>query len=293
MNAWLSPCSRPSAHGAGLSAVMSGVHGVAWQFWRSGHRCELLGLRPRCFGAAGRGQWWWHGTSWRGVACVGLWLTSDGLSWFLLGLRLGARLNLPPTAGGRRPGRRLPPSTLRVCARGRGLWRPPRWPPAPQHRHPPTPRGTGGGHAAATPPEYGAGNPLGRTPSRPPHRCAAHGRAGVAAAARCRRRARAVAQQLGGGAGVRWAPVPSATLTEGTRRLPLAPRPWARVATDPLKKFVTRWSVSSSCENGLVVSPVQGVFSNALSVVLIQPTFALLAVHEHEHPTISSAACRN
>ena len=29
MNAWLSPCSRPSSHGAGLSAVMSGVHGVA------------------------------------------------------------------------------------------------------------------------------------------------------------------------------------------------------------------------------------------------------------------------
>ena len=124
-----------------------------------------------------------------------LWLTSDGLSWFLLGLGLGARPNLPPTAAGRRPRRRLPPSTLRVCARGRGLWRPSRWPPAPQHRHPPTPRGTGNGHAAALPPADGAGNPVGRTPSRPPHRGGAHGRAGVAAAARRRRRARAAAPQ--------------------------------------------------------------------------------------------------
>jgi len=76
------------------------------------------------------------------------------------------------------------PSTLRVCARGGGLWRPPRRPPPPQHRHPPAPPGSGDGHAVAAPPADGAGAP-GRAhpePSPAPRRRAcARGRGGSGA----------------------------------------------------------------------------------------------------------------
>jgi len=45
----------------------------------AGHGRERLSVRRTHVVAAGRGGWWSHGTSRRGVACVRLWLTSDGL----------------------------------------------------------------------------------------------------------------------------------------------------------------------------------------------------------------------
>jgi len=82
-----------------------------------------------------------------------------------------------------------------ACAHGGGsLCWPPRWPPAPQLRHLPAPRGSGGGHASAAPPADRA--PHRAQPEPPPHRAAARVRAGAAAVARRRRRARAVEATL-------------------------------------------------------------------------------------------------
>ena len=51
-------------HGAAVVAVWA----QARAFGRTSTTC----------GSAGRGGWWSRSTSWRGVACAGLWLNSDG-----------------------------------------------------------------------------------------------------------------------------------------------------------------------------------------------------------------------
>ena len=79
LNAWRSPWSCPFPQQAGLRAVRSRVNDMGRRLWRSGHGRERLSVRRPHVGAAGRGGWWSHGTPWRGVACAGLWLTSDGL----------------------------------------------------------------------------------------------------------------------------------------------------------------------------------------------------------------------
>jgi len=145
------------------------------------------------------------------------------------------------------------PSTLRVCARGGGLWRPPRRPSPPQRRHPIAPPGSGDGHAAAAPPVDGAGV-LGRAHPEPPpaprRRAYAHGRGGsgaplpprtlgrdadggsVGAQRRGRRRRRAPRRRWGCGG------------------FPLAQRTWERVRTgwggvqSPARS--SRWSVVHS-----------------------------------------------
>ena len=98
----------------------------------------------------------------------------------------------PPPPLVRAPASGCSPSTLHVCARGRGLWRPPRWSPAPQRR-PPSPPRVAAAVGTRRPPRQPMGQvpPVGRTPIRPPHRGAARVRAGAAVAARRLRRARA------------------------------------------------------------------------------------------------------
>ena len=76
------------------------------------------------------------------------------------------------------------PSTLRVCARGDGLWRLTRRPAPPQRRHPLELPGSGDGYAVAAPPAAGAGTPLRAHPEQPsgPRCCAcARGRGGSGA----------------------------------------------------------------------------------------------------------------
>jgi len=77
----------------------------------------------------------------------------------------------PPAAAPRRRG---------ACAHvGGSLCWPPQWPPAPQRRHPPAPRGSGGGHASAAPPADRAGAPGRAQPEPPPaprRRACARGR---------------------------------------------------------------------------------------------------------------------
>ncbi|OSX70184.1 hypothetical protein BU14_0869s0002, partial [Porphyra umbilicalis] len=124
-----------------------------------------------------RRPWW--GAIGPPTAAAPLALATRAPAWRMAGVE--ARPTLPPL-----------PVTLRMGARGGKTVLAPRWPPAPQRRHAPAPRGSGGGHASAAPPADRAGAPGGRSPSRPPHRGAPCVRTGAAAVARRRRHAHAV-----------------------------------------------------------------------------------------------------
>jgi len=90
------------------------------------------------------------------------------------------------------------PRRRRVCACvGRRRCWPPRWFPAPQGRHHPTPRGSGRGHASAAPPTDGAGAPGRAHPGPlPAPRRRACALTAAAAVARHRRLTRAVEVNL-------------------------------------------------------------------------------------------------
>jgi len=126
------------------------------------------------------------------------------MAWGAAGI--GARPTLPAAAARPRPHHPVPPvdaARVRACGlasggRPAGRRRRSFGPPAATH-------GSSGGYAAAAPLAGGAGAPVGRTPSRIPHRGASRVRAGAAVVARRRRRARADApptagQSLRGGA---------------------------------------------------------------------------------------------
>jgi len=70
--------------------------------WARVRACGRILRRPHV-GAAGRGGWWSHGTSWRGVACVGLWLTSDELWLCCCAMDGGDGGKLRQSSRGKRP----------------------------------------------------------------------------------------------------------------------------------------------------------------------------------------------